>query len=191
MAFLTVENAADATLPASRRQLANCVRSLLVPLHWDPLGVRVSMLTSDRGAVVGPAPDPVANFVRLKEVAGALARSVESPNVGLRSIAPSNDYFGGLLCAAALGRKPSDVKVSNRPVPDVTAFSARPTGYLASCRSLGSSSKSKFVKTSRSRISTADVKKIPAEWPISRMQPRAHDPFLPLVALGSDDCLPR
>jgi hypothetical protein len=32
------------------------------------------------------------------------------------------------------------------------------------------------VKTSRSGISTADAKKIPAEWPVSKIQPRAHDP---------------
>ena len=54
-------------------------------------------------------------------------------------------------------------------------FSGRLPVYLANCRSLSSSSKSEFVKTGHSRISTGDVDKIPAERPLSKMQPRAHD----------------
>jgi hypothetical protein len=57
--------------------------------------------------------------------------------------------------------------------------------YLASCRSLSSSSKSEFVKTRHSRISTGDVDKIPTERPLSKMRARAHDPKETVAILRS------
>src|SRR5262245_2081763 len=61
-------------------------------------------------------------------------------------------------------------------VPDVAGSSARSTGYLASCRSLESSSKSGFVKTGPSPMSTGGWTGFRPERQLSKMRPRAHGP---------------